>query len=363
VDEEFKFHGLGISPYPEPVGVLVYHNTIVRPFYDLIVQTPQASHHFVLENNLFLGPPSPNRGMTVDWGAPIDDGVFDFNGYYPDAHFGFNLPNKGGYQNYPSFAALQAGGLEQHGLILNGTVFASGIVAPETYVNLLRPQDTTLAANSPALDRGTPLPNVNDAFRGSGPDLGALEAGCPVPLYGPRPVGVDENNQPLHCPAATTVAITINTMPDAQTFTADGMVYSTAQTFQWAVGSGHVLSTFTPQPSTKGVRFAFQNWSDAGAISHTATVPPAATAYTATFGTQYLLSAYGRQESNLWIPGGKVAPATGYIDANTTVTVTAWPDPGYQFVGFSGDLAGTANPQDLLMNGQKTVIAYFAPLP
>jgi hypothetical protein len=40
---------------------------------------------------------------------------------------------------------------------------------------------------------------VNDAFTGAAPDLGALELGCPVPLYGPRPEGIDETNEPLGC--------------------------------------------------------------------------------------------------------------------------------------------------------------------
>jgi hypothetical protein len=31
------------------------------------------------------------------------------------------------------------------------------------------------------------IPNVNDGFTGKAPDLGALEAGQPLPQYGPRP--------------------------------------------------------------------------------------------------------------------------------------------------------------------------------
>ncbi|HEY2930972.1 MAG TPA: hypothetical protein VGK99_04435 [Acidobacteriota bacterium] len=30
------------------------------------------------------------------------------------------------------------------------------------------------------------LPNVNDDFTGQAPDLGALETGKPLPVYGPR---------------------------------------------------------------------------------------------------------------------------------------------------------------------------------
>jgi hypothetical protein len=44
-----------------------------------------------------------------------------------------------------------------------------------------------LKPGAAAIDRGIRLPNVNDGFSGSAPDLGALEAGQPVPHYGPRP--------------------------------------------------------------------------------------------------------------------------------------------------------------------------------
>jgi hypothetical protein len=47
--------------------------------------------------------------------------------------------------------------------------------------------DFRLKPGSAAVDRGVALPNVTDAFTGQAPDLGALEVGRPVPVYGPRP--------------------------------------------------------------------------------------------------------------------------------------------------------------------------------
>ena len=43
-----------------------------------------------------------------------------------------------------------------------------------------------LKPGSKAVDAGAPLPTINDDFAGSAPDLGALEAGRPEPVYGPR---------------------------------------------------------------------------------------------------------------------------------------------------------------------------------
>ncbi len=47
--------------------------------------------------------------------------------------------------------------------------------------------DFRLRPGSAATDKGTILPNVTDGFAGRAPDLGAIEAGSPMPHYGPRP--------------------------------------------------------------------------------------------------------------------------------------------------------------------------------
>jgi hypothetical protein len=47
--------------------------------------------------------------------------------------------------------------------------------------------DFRLRPGSAAVDRGIAVPNVTDGFTGQAPDLGALEVGRPVPVYGPRP--------------------------------------------------------------------------------------------------------------------------------------------------------------------------------
>jgi hypothetical protein len=46
--------------------------------------------------------------------------------------------------------------------------------------------DFRLKAGSAAIDRGVEIPTITDGFAGKAPDLGALEFGQPVPVYGPR---------------------------------------------------------------------------------------------------------------------------------------------------------------------------------
>jgi len=147
---------------------------------------------------LFVGPAVLAGPRAVDWLGPIRDGRFNYNGYFPDGGFRFNLP-PAGLVSYPSFVALQAGGLESQGTLLGEPIFANGLTAPASYTTTLAPQDATLDTASSAIDRGIVLPNVSDSFTGSAPDLGALERGCPLPIFGVRPDGVDESNEPRGC--------------------------------------------------------------------------------------------------------------------------------------------------------------------
>ena len=199
--EQMKFHALGTVPPQEPSGVFAWHNTFVSPGVPLLLYTSDWSHHFALQNNLFVGPAALPTGRVIDWTGPVDDGVFDYNGYFPDGMFVVNLAGQGGYQRFQNFADMQASGMEAHGVLLAQPVFASGLTPPASYQETLAPQDAALAPDSNAIDRGLVLPNVNDWFTGAAPDLGALEAGCAPPVYGPRPEGVDESNQPSGCAA------------------------------------------------------------------------------------------------------------------------------------------------------------------
>jgi hypothetical protein len=66
------------------------------------------------------------------------------------------------------------------------------VAIPEPALREWSPPDLRLRAGSAATDAGVVLPNVNDAFTGRAPDLGAHEYGREPPIYGPRPAGADE---------------------------------------------------------------------------------------------------------------------------------------------------------------------------
>lgn len=192
-NEQMKFHGLGTNPPQETSGVLVYNNTFVSPDHALENYSSLTAHNFVMKNNMFVGP-RPSSERSVSWDTPTNKALFDYNGYYPDGMMTFYIEAIAGYQNYPNLAAVMAGGYyEANGRILNEGMFATGLAPLSDYRTYIQPADLTLAAGSNAIDAGIVLPSVNDSFSGSAPDLGALEQGAEMPIYGVRVEGVNES--------------------------------------------------------------------------------------------------------------------------------------------------------------------------
>jgi hypothetical protein len=89
--------------------------------------------------------------------------------------------------------AKAEGPVQKNGALFSlkdGTLFANPEVKPpEDDKKAADPKfnDPQLKDQSPAIDKGLPMPGFNDDFKGQAPDLGAYEFGVPPPLYGPRP--------------------------------------------------------------------------------------------------------------------------------------------------------------------------------
>ncbi len=154
--------------------------------------------------------------------------------------------------------------------------------------------------------------------------------------------------------------IKINTNPPGLSFTVDGITYTTAQTFSWEVGSTHLLRTTSLQ-GTGGTRYVFGDWSDGKSLDHALIVPSVSTAYTANFGTQYLLMMEVLPAA-AGIVSISPASADGYYDALALVRMTATANSGYLFAGWRGDLIQSANPLALTVSSPLSVKANFAVL-
>jgi hypothetical protein len=208
-------------------GVIFYHNTVTS---ETTVPSGANTHWL---NNLFLGQstapaifsvttltaytssdyngfrPNPGAAYSFQWNV-VDPASAPAGGGDPDAAPGGGrgaaagrgappaggrggangAPQPGQFKTLADYA--QATGQDRHSVLVDYDVFVNLPKLdrdPKTVQRLynFKDYDFRLKPGSAAVDKGVIIPNVNDGFLGTAPDLGALEAGQPLPTYGPRP--------------------------------------------------------------------------------------------------------------------------------------------------------------------------------
>jgi hypothetical protein len=185
-------------------GVLFYNNTILSE----TAAAGTSNTHW--RNNLILGENALPAIFNVTTFTQYTSS--DYNGFRPnpgvDASFRWNAPRTGVAADYNrmgymaelqarEFATLEefarATGNDRNSVLVDYDVFLNvprlDAQDEETVQKLYEfaDLDFRLRPGSAAVDRGTALPTVTDGFQGRAPDLGALELGAPLPVYGPRP--------------------------------------------------------------------------------------------------------------------------------------------------------------------------------
>jgi hypothetical protein len=148
--------------------------------------------------------------------------------------------------------------------------------------------------------------------------------------------------------------VTIQTSPTGLQFIADGTAAQTApQTLSLGAGF-HTIAVNSPQPGAAGTQYAFVNWSDGGAQSHSITVGSTPVTYTATFQTQYQLTMAASPSGC-----GTVSPASGtYENAGSVVPVSITLNSGYYFIGWTGSVAsGSATSTTTTVNAAEGLTA------
>ena len=130
--------------------------------------------------------------------------TYDYNGYRLNKNgtdqFVWISPPKGQLRHYEEppakakgFTSLKAfageSGLEEHSVELDYDAFIQ-MTPPDAStphaVYHATDLDFRLRPGGKAIDKGIILPNVNNKFNNKAPDLGAIEEGDAVPVYGPR---------------------------------------------------------------------------------------------------------------------------------------------------------------------------------
>lgn len=193
--------------------------------------------------------------------------------------------------------------------------------------------------------------NAGYQFSGFSGDLTGVASPQALTMHAPRSVTANFSS--------AAVAITVTSQPAGLNVLVDGAAVLTPATFQWIPASTHTLEAPSAQPGTSGTRYAYQSWSNQGARVQTIVTPQSATSYVAAYQTQYLLT-----RAAVPANGGTLAAnppsADGYYAAGAQVQLTASAAAGFQFSGFQGALTGTANPQNLLLQGPAAVTANFS---
>lgn len=181
-------------------GVIFYHNTVTTE----TSAGSAANSHW--RNNLMLGQGTAPAIFSVNTLTSYSSS--DYNGFRPNPgaaiSFQWNVgpppaaapgAETASSAGRPGFAALaeyaKATGQDQHSVTVDYDVFVNVPKLdrdPKTVQRLydFKNLDFRLKPGAVAIDRGVALPNINEGFAGKAPDLGAFEAGQPLPTYGPR---------------------------------------------------------------------------------------------------------------------------------------------------------------------------------
>lgn len=205
----------------------------------------------------------------------------------------------------------------------------------------------------------------------------------------------------------TTSSITVSTSPQGARFQVDGTTYATAATFLWPTGSTHYVVFITdpalPGASSSNVQtsldgttqYVLNGWEDNNSLVVPSTSPiqtitanPAITSFTATVSVSYRVTLTYYTQPNPTtsatpptcgapgaIPAGAFSPGVVYIgstcywssvvtfvNAGSSVSLNAYPYPGFAFVGWS---INGARPTTFLttvsVNNPTTIAPQFEP--
>jgi hypothetical protein len=187
--------------HANPSGLIYFHNTFATKADGAEYAGGSTNVH--LRNNLILTgwqPLEPVFRMSTFSNYTSSD----YNGFRPDPaapqSFLWKSPPLDNLKDYTKPPAgreyktlaeySEATGQDKHSILIDYDSFVK-VKRPDAWgiltIYKAKDLDFQLQPNSPAVDAGCVLPNVNGDFTGKAPDLGALEVGQPVPIYGPRP--------------------------------------------------------------------------------------------------------------------------------------------------------------------------------
>jgi uncharacterized protein (TIGR03437 family) len=156
---------------------------------------------------------------------------------------------------------------------------------------------------------------------------------------------------------------TITSVPPGIALQVDGVACATPCSIQRDVGAKVSLGAPAISPVADGARLMFQGWADSSSPNRTLVAASAdPVKLNATYQLQYLLTTAADPSSAvIWT----IAPGAndGYYDAQTVVAVMADTNPGYRFLGWTGDASGLIRPLGVNMTAPKNISVMLDPVP
>lgn len=131
-------------------------------------------------NNNYAWLHTFDNSVVPDWRTSLDYDGFDWG----NSDFAFKW---GDSIRYPTLGDFQvATGLQPNAIHINKKTCFETFNIPSAPPASMPFQHMSLKKSCNAVDAGVLLPNINDRFSGSAPDLGPYEVGASLPHYGPR---------------------------------------------------------------------------------------------------------------------------------------------------------------------------------
>ena len=166
--------------------VLLAHNTLVA-WSGPVSSGSDLLRHFKSRNNLWVSVQDRyawENGVdgSNNWKTDLDYDGFDW-GNYP---YAFKWGNNVRLVDIAAFQNLT--GHQMNAIQINHSNCFDSFNIPNPPPAPMAFQHLTLDPNCQAVNAGEVLANINSAYQGNAPDMGAYEVGRPLPHYGPRPV-------------------------------------------------------------------------------------------------------------------------------------------------------------------------------
>uniref|UniRef100_UPI00234FE6F8 NosD domain-containing protein n=1 Tax=Caldimonas tepidiphila TaxID=2315841 RepID=UPI00234FE6F8 len=174
------------------VGNVILHNTVVKNGDALGIYSSVPFSQTLMRNNLFIGGPGAGSfgGYSTGSGRVISVTALEAASFSMN-HDAFGSTSGGfsgrlGGTSFSSLSSMQSTTTAKNSIAAGLDSFAAAVPYPDAPMTQYAPQDLRLKPGSAPENKAVGIPNVNDGFTGSAPDIGAHEVGAALPVYGPR---------------------------------------------------------------------------------------------------------------------------------------------------------------------------------